>query len=139
MMPRVRTLAAVAATMVALLAILAYVDSTYDWESAVGLCQVPVTSVTPNPNGKFSAVVFEVYCGPIPPLNTQVSLVPNGRTFSRKRNVDFLVLDGSASLKIQWTGESTLDIRLPALATVSMRETQVGHVTVTYTPALWGE
>ena len=136
---RGRTLAAIAATMAALLAILSYVDAIYDWESAVGLCQVPVTSVTPDPNGKFSAVVFEVYCGPIPPLNTHVSLVPNGRTFSRKRNVDFLVLDGSANLKIQWTGESTLDIRLPALATVFKRETQVGHVTVTYTPAVWGE
>jgi hypothetical protein len=122
--------------MVALLAILSYVDSAYDWESAVGLCQVPVTSVTPNPNGKLSAVVFEVYCGPIPPLNTHVSLVPNGRTFSRKRNVDFLVLGGSHNLKIQWTGESTLDIRLSAPAEVFKRETQVGHVTVTYTPAL---
>ena len=138
-MTRRTTLAAIAATMAALLAILSYVDAIYDWESAVGLCQVPVTGVTPDPNGKFSAVVFEVYCGPIAPLNTHVSLVPNGRTFSRKRNVDFLVLDGSANLKIQWTGESTLDIRLPALATVFKRETQVGHVTVTYTPAVWGE
>ena len=125
--------------MTALLAILTYVDSTFDWESAAGLCDVPVRGVTPDPSGKLSAVVFEVYCGPIPPLNTHVSLVPNGWTFSRKRNVDFLVLDGSHNLKIQWTGESTLDIRLPALAKVFKHETQVGHVKVTYTPALWGE
>jgi len=136
---RVRPLAATAATMAAVLAILSYVDSAYDWESVVGLCQVPVTSATPDPGGKLSAVVFEVYCGPIPPLNTHVSLVPNGRTFSRKRNVDFLVLDGSHNLKVQWMGESALDIRLPALAKVFKRETKVGHVTVTYTPALWGE
>jgi hypothetical protein len=122
--------------MAALLAILAYVDSVYDWETAVGFCQVPVTSVTPNPNGKFSAVVFEVYCGPLPPANTHVALVPNGRTFSRKRDVDFLVLGGSGDLKVQWTGESTLEIRLPALAEVFRREAQVGHVTVSYTPAL---
>ncbi len=134
-MTRRRTLAT-AATMAALLAILSYVDSTYDWESAVGLCHVPVTSATPDPGGKLSAVVFEVYCAPIPPLNTHVSLVPNGRTFSRKRDVDFLVLDGSHNLKIEWTGEATLDIRLPALAKVFKRETQVGHVTVSYTPAL---
>ncbi|MCA6113752.1 hypothetical protein J6524_02240 [Bradyrhizobium sp. WSM 1738] len=125
--------------MAALFAIVAYVDSTYDWESAIGLCHVPVTSVTPNPNAKLSAVVFEVYCGPLPPLNAHVALVPNGRTFSRKRDVDFLVLAGSDSPKVQWTGESTLDIRLPALAKVIKRETQVGHVTVTYTEALWGE
>ncbi|WP_334419839.1 MULTISPECIES: hypothetical protein [unclassified Bradyrhizobium] len=125
--------------MTALLATLAYVDSTFDWESTVGLCDVPVTSAKPDPSGKLSAIVFEVYCGPIPPLNTHVSLVPNGRTFSRKRNVDFLVLDGSHDLKVQWTGDSTLDIGLPALAKVFKRETRVGHVTVTYTPALWGE
>jgi hypothetical protein len=133
---RARILAVIAATMAALLAILAYVDSAFDWESAVGLCHVPVTNATPDPSGKLAAVVFEVYCGPIPPLNTHVSLVPNGRRFSRKRNVDLLVLDGSHNLKIQWTGESTLDIRLPALAKVFKRETQVGHVTVTYTSAL---
>ena len=135
-MTRRRTLAATAATMAAVLAILSYVDSTYDWESAVGLCKVPVTSVTPDPSGKHSAVVFEVYCGPIPPLNTHVSLVPNGRTFSRKRDLAFLVLDGSHDLKLQWTAGSTLEIRLPALAKVFKRETQVGHVTVSYIPAL---
>ncbi len=134
-----RALAAIAATMAALLAILAYVDSVYDWETAVGLCQVPVTGVTPNPNGKFSAVAFEVYCGPLPPANTHVALVPDGRTFSRKRDVDFLVLAGSGNLKMQWTGDSTLDIRLPALAKAFKRENQVGPVTVTYTEALWGE
>ena len=133
---RGRTLAAMAATMAALLAILSYVDSTYDWESAVGLCHVPVTSSTPDPSGKLSAVVFEVYCGPLPPANTHVSLVPNGRTFSRKRNVDFLVLGGSGDLKVQWTGEASLNVGLPALAKVFKRETQVGHVTVTYTPVL---
>jgi len=117
---RGRTLAAIAATMAALLAILFYVDSTYDWESAVGLCHVPVTSATPDPSGKLSAVVFEVYCGPLPPANTHVSLVQNGRTFSRKRNV----------------GEASLNVGLPALAKVFKRETQVGHVTVTYTPVL---
>jgi hypothetical protein len=125
--------------MAAVLAILAYVGSVYDWETAVGLCQVPVMSFTPNPNGKLSAVVFEVYCGPLPPANTHVAVVPNGRTFSRKRDVDFLVLDGSHNLKIQWTEDSTLDIRLPALAQVFKREIQVGHVTVTYTEALSSE
>jgi len=136
MTPRGRALAAIAAPVAAALAILAYVDTVYDWETAVGLCQVPVTSVTPNSNGKFSAVVFEVYCGPLPPANTHVALVPDGRTFSRKRHVDFLVLAGSVDLKVQWTGESTLDIRLPAVAEVFKREAQVGHVTVTYIPAL---
>jgi len=128
--------AAIAATMAALLAILLYVDQAYDWESATGLCRTPVTSVTPNPSGKLSAVVFEVYCGPIPPSNTHVSLVPGGRAFSRKRNVDFLVLGGSHNLEIQWKGESALDIRLPALAEVFKRETASGQVTVTYMPAL---
>jgi hypothetical protein len=122
--------------MAALLAILFYVDSSYDWESAVGLCHVPVTSVTPDPSGKLSAVVFEVYCGPAPPSNTHVSLIPNGRTFSRKRDVDFLMLGGSYRLPIQWTGESTLEIGLPAQAKVFKRETQVGHVTVNYRPIL---
>jgi hypothetical protein len=122
--------------MAALLAILPYVDSAYDWERAVGLCHVPVTSATPDPSGKLSAVVFEVYCGPLPPANTPVSLVPNGRTFSRKRNVDFLVLDGSVDLKVQWIGESSLNVGLPALAKIFKRETQVGPVTVIYTPVL---
>jgi hypothetical protein len=133
---RGRRLAAIAATMASLLAILFHVDQAYDWESAVGLCRVPVTSVTPSPNGKLAAVVFEVYCGPVPPLNTHVSLVPGDRAFSRKRSVDFLVLGGSYNLEIQWQSESALDIRLPALAEVFKRETQVGQVTVTYTPAL---
>jgi hypothetical protein len=133
---RVRTLASLAAAVAALLAILTYVDSAFDWESAVGLCDVPVTSVTLDPNGKFSAVAFEVYCGPVPPSNTHVSLVPNGRTFSRKRSVDFLILDGSYRLPIQWTGESTLEIGLPAQAKVLKRQTQVEHVTVNYRPIL---
>jgi hypothetical protein len=129
-------LASLAAAAAALLAILTYVSSAFDWESAVGLCDVPVTSITPDPKGTLSAVVFEVYCGPIPPSNTRVSLVPNGRAFSRKRNVDFLVLDGSYHLPIQWTGESTLEIGLPAQAKVFKRETQVGNVTVNYRPIL---
>ena len=82
MTQRGRKLAAIAATMAALLAILLYVDQAYDWESATGLCHVSVTSVAPSPCGKLSAVVFEVYCGPVPPSNTHVSLVPKGRTFS---------------------------------------------------------
>jgi hypothetical protein len=65
--------------MVALLAILPYVDSAYDWESAVGLCHVPVTSATPDPSGKLSAVVFEVYCGPLPPANAQSGPERHGR------------------------------------------------------------
>ena len=122
--------------MAALLAILLYVDSAYDWESAIGVCRIPVTSVTPSPNGRLSAVVFEVYCGPTPPLNTHVSLVPGDRAFSRKRNADFLVLGGSHNPETQWKGESALDIRLPALAEICKQETRSGQVTVTYTPSL---
>jgi hypothetical protein len=131
-----RTLASLAAAVAALLATLAYVDSAFDWESVIGLCNVPVTSVTPDPNGTLSAVAFEVYCGPVPPSNTHVSLVPKGRRFSRKRSVDFLVLDGSYHLPIQWTEESTLEIGLPAQAKAFKRETRIEHVTVNYRPIL---
>ena len=136
MTQRGRKLATIAATMAALLAILLYVDQAYDWESATGLCHVPVTSVTPNPSGKLSAVVFEVYCGAVPPSNTHVSLVPKGQTFSRKRSADLLILDGSYHLPIQWTEESTLEISLPALAKALKRETRIEHVTVNYRPIL---
>jgi hypothetical protein len=36
----------------------------------------------------------------------------------------------------RWTGESTLEIGLPAQAKVFKRETQVGNVTVNYRPIL---
>ncbi len=126
----------VTVTIAALFAVGAYADSTFDWEEAIGLCRVPVTSTTPDPKGKWSAVVFEVYCGPVPPFNTHVSLVPNGKEFSRKRNPDFLVLGGSHKLAVQWTGESSLDVNLPATAKVFKNETSVGPVTINYRPVL---
>ncbi|MEP6837974.1 MAG: hypothetical protein ABJA75_07970, partial [Bradyrhizobium sp.] len=79
------------------------VDSLFDWETAVGLCKVPVKSVTASPDGKQSAFVFEVYCGPLPPDNTHVSLVQANHAFSWKRDAGFLILGGSHDLKIQWT------------------------------------
>src|ERR1700755_2396717 len=104
-MPRIRRIAiASAAAMAALLAAGTYIDSVFDWEQAIGLCNVPVRSTTPDRNGKLSAVVFEVYCGPVPLDNTHVSLVPKDKVFSRKHNPDFLVLAGSHDLAVQWTG-----------------------------------
>ena len=78
----------------------------------------------------------EVYCGPIPPFNTQVSLALKDKTFSRKRNPAFLVLGGSYNLTVQWTGESSLDVSIPATAKVLKNETSVGPVTVNYRPVL---
>jgi hypothetical protein len=125
-----------AATIAALLAVWTYVDSVFDWEEAIGLCNVPVRSTTPDPKGKLVAVVFEVYCGPIPPFNTQLSLSPKDRAFSRKRNPAFLVLGGSYNLTVQWTGESSLAVSMPATAKVFKNETSVGPVTVNYSPVL---
>jgi len=136
-MPRMLKIAfSLAVTLAALFAAGTYVDSVFDWEEAIGLCNVPVRSTTPDPEGKLSAVVFEVYCGPIPPLNTHVSLFPAGKTFSRKRSADFLVLGGSYNLSIQWTGASSLDVGVPAMAKVYKNETRVGPVTVNYRPVL---
>jgi hypothetical protein len=129
------TLASVAA-IAALLAAGTCIDSGFDWEQAIGLCNVPVRSTTSDPNGKLSAVVFEVYCGPMPPDNTHVSLVPKDKVFSRKRNPDFLVLAGSHDLAVQWTGELALEVSIPATARVFKNETSVGPVTVIYRPAL---
>ena len=133
---RLRIAASLGATIAALLAVWTYVDSAFDWEGAIGLCNVPVRSATPDPKGKLSAVVFEVYCGPIPPFNTQVSLALKDKTFSRKRNPAFLVLGGSYNLTVQWTGESSLDVSIPATAKVLKNETRVGPVTVNYRPVL---
>jgi hypothetical protein len=131
-----RILVLLAATIAALLAVCAYVDSVFDWEEAIGLCNVPVRSTTPDPKGKLSAVVFEVHCGPIPPLNTQVSLSLKDKAFSRKRNPAFLVLGGSFNLTVQWTGESSLAVSVPATAKVFKNEASVGPVTVNYSPVL---
>ena len=131
-----RIAVALAVTIIALLAVGTYADSVFDWEETIGLCNVPVRSVVPNPKGKLSAVVFEVYCGPIPPFNTHVSLVPSGKVFSRKRNPDFLVLGGSYNLAVQWTGKSSLDVSVPATAKVFKNDTSAGPVTINYRPVL---
>jgi hypothetical protein len=122
--------------MAALLAAGTYIDSVFDWEQAIGLCNVPVRSTTPDSNGKLLAVVFEVYCGPIPPDNTHMSLAPKDKVFSRKRNPDFLVLAGSHDLAVQWTGEFALEVSMPATAKVFKNETSAGPVTITYRPVL---
>ena len=112
------------------------VDSLFDWESAVGLCRVPVRSVTPSPDGKHSAVVFEVYCGPLPSDNTHVSVVSANQAFSWKRDPSFFVLGGSGGLKVQWTGTTSLEISVPAMAKVFKQEPRAGSVTVNYRPVL---
>jgi hypothetical protein len=111
-------------------------DSLFDWENAIGLCRVPVRSVTPSPDGKHSAVVFEVYCGPLPSDNTQVSVVPANQAFSWKRDPSFFVLGGSGDLKVQWTGRTSLEVSVPAMAKVLRREPRAGSVTVSYRPIL---
>jgi hypothetical protein len=112
------------------------VDSLFDWESSIGLCKVPVRSVTPSPDGKQSAVVFEVYCGPLPPDNTHVSIIAADRTFSWKHDPSFLVLGGSYALKVQWTDTTSLDVSVPAEATIIRQEPHAGIITVSYRPVL---
>ena len=131
-----RIVAWLAATVALLAAVGICVDSVFDWESAVRLCKVPVRSVIPSPNGKQSVVVFEVYCGPVPPENTHASVVSADMAFSWKRNPSFLVLGGSYNLAVQWTGESSLQVNVPATAKVFKNEASVGQVTANYRPVL---
>lgn len=112
------------------------VDSLFDWESSIGLCKVPVRSVTPSPDGKQSAVVFEVYCGPLAPDNTHVSVIAADRTFSWKHDPSYLVLAGSYGLKVQWTDTTSLDVSVPAMAKIIRQEPRAGIVTVSYRPVL---
>jgi hypothetical protein len=112
------------------------VDSLFDWESSIGLCKVPVRSVTPSPDGKQSAVVFEVYCGPLPPDNTHVSVIAADRTFSWKHDPSFLVVGGSYNLRVDWTSPTSLNVNVPATAKVFQQERSVEGVTVSYIPVL---
>lgn len=113
-----------------------YADSAFDWESAVGICSVPVKSVTPSLDGKLSVVIFEVYCGPLPSANTHASLVGTGQVFSRKRNPSFLILGGSYNLSVRWISESSLDIELPATAKLFRSEQKMEQIEVAYRYAL---
>lgn len=131
-----RILGWIAASIVLFVAAAISVDALFDWESATGLCRVPVRSVTQSPDRKQSAVVFEVYCGPLPPDNLHVSIVPTSRSFSWKHDPGFLILAGSGGLKVVWTDARTLEVSIPALAKVYKQEPRVGTVAVSYKPAL---
>jgi hypothetical protein len=126
-----------AAASVALLVVAGvYADSVFDWETAVGLCKVPVRSITPSPDGKHSVVVYEVYCGPLPPDNTHVSVIPTSQVFSWKRDPDFLVVGGNSDLKVRWTGTTSLEVGIPAMTKAFKQEPRAGDVTVSYRPVL---
>jgi hypothetical protein len=132
-----RILGWIAASVALFIAAAISVDAWFDWESAIGLCKVPVRSVTQSPDGKQFAVVFEVYCGPLPPDNTHVSIVPANRSFSWKRDPGFLILAGSGGLEILWTEATSVEVRVPALAKVYKQEPRVGAVAVNYKPVLF--
>jgi hypothetical protein len=129
-------LAWAAASMAVLVVAGIFVDSSFDRESAVGLCNVPVRSVAPGPDARHSAVVFEVYCGPLPPDNTHISVVPANQAFSWKRDSSFFILGGTGGLKVQWTGTTSLEVSVPAMAKVFKQEPRTGSATASYRPVL---
>ena len=95
-------------------------------------CRVAVHSSISAPDGRTSAVVFEMECGATVPFNTQVSLAPAGKPFSPKKNPAFLVLSGQHELVVRWGGEKVIEIDIPQEARVFRSERSVGDITIEY-------
>jgi len=95
-------------------------------------CATTIKRMVPSSDATRTAVIFERECGATAPFNTQVSLVPNGESFSPGRYPSFLSIGGQHALAIRWTGERALEVDLPQNDRVFRNETTVDDVSVTY-------
>ena len=77
------------------------------------MCGTTVHQTVAAPDGKLSAVVFDIDCGATTGFNTQVSIAPVGREFSPDRYPAFLKLDGRHDIAIKWIGERALEVSTP--------------------------
>jgi len=80
------------------------------------LCGVTVRRIVPAPDAKSALVTFEVDCGATTPFSTQVTLVPNGASFSRERFPPFLAIKGRHDLAPRWLSAKAVDVPVPLSA-----------------------
>lgn len=95
-------------------------------------CDTDAKGTTPSPDGKRTVVMFAVNCGATVPFNTQLSISPIDRRFSRDDSPAFLILDGEHKLPVVWTGDRSIVIDLPKDARVFRSERRVNDVTIEY-------
>jgi hypothetical protein len=75
-----------------------------------------------SPAGDWIAIEFERGCGVGSPLNTQVSLIPQGLYFDPDRFPPFFVLNDRRKVSVRWTGDRALLIRFPKEASTRLKD-----------------
>lgn len=95
--------------------------------------ELVVYSATPSPDGRLSAVIYEMEGGATAPFNTHVSIAPKGSPFSPKKNPPFLSLNGQHELGVRWIGERAIEVTgIPQNITIYRKDPSVGEITVEY-------
>lgn len=104
----------------------------YSLYEIVTRCDLAVHNSIPSPNGKRSAVIYEMGCGATDSFNIQVSIAPADRPFSPKQNPSFLSLHGQHHLAVKWVGENAIEIGLPEGEKIYRNDPTVGDITIEY-------
>ena len=87
----------------------------------------------PSPDGKLSAVIYEMKGDATVPFNTQLSIAPVDTPFSPEKNPPFLSVNGQHDLVVRWTGERAIEvIGFPQDVTNYKKDSSIGDITVEY-------
>ena len=121
-----------AATFAALVTLGGIFIHIYDGYQRFSECDVVVHSSTQSPDAERSAVVFGTECNATVGFNTQVSIAPAGRPFSRDKNPSFLSLAGEHDLAVSWVSDKLIEIDIPEGAKVYRNESSVDGIAVVY-------
>ncbi len=106
--------------------------SVYTLIQEISKCSVVVHKSIPSPDASRLAVVHEMGCGATVGFNTQVSIAPADRTFSRDRNPSFFSIRGQHDLAVRWVSDKVIEIEVPKAETIYGNDARVGDVTVEY-------
>lgn len=95
-------------------------------------CDTVVERVLPSPKKNMSLVVFRRDCGATVDFNTQVSLLPAGKSFDVDAYPPFFGVSGRSNVSVDWLSENRVRIVAPKSENVFHRAGSVGAVVVTY-------
>lgn len=104
----------------------------YQWADQFGAVDVVVHRSIPSPDGRMSAIVYGVEGNATVGFNTQVSIAPADRPFSRDKNPSFLALAGQHDLAVSWVSDKLIEIDIPENVKVYRNEPSVSGVTIDY-------
>lgn len=95
-------------------------------------CGVNVRRIVPSPTGSSSLVTFEVGCGATTPVSSQISLIPNGASFSRESYPPFFSIKGVHDLAPQWVNADSVQVSVPTNAEIFRKLPRVNGVVIGY-------